>query len=366
MKFRTALLAASVAVAAPAVASAQVVDGFYIGGGLGLNLLQDIDLGGLQSTTGQGITRGGGSIQFNAGFVGLGSIGYGFGNGLRLEVEGNYRVNTADTLRGYAIPAGLSAGGDATQYGVMANILYDFDFGWGINPYLGAGAGYAWLNLDQARLSGGGNNLQIDDTQGGFAYQAIVGAAVPIEAVPGLSITGEFRFFSITGLDDFGARLTSAANPQLGTINGKVGVDDPLNYSFLIGARYAFGVTPPPPAPAVAPAPAPARTFLVFFDFAQSTLTDRARSVIAEAANAARTTQTTRIEVSGHTDTVGSAQYNQALSMRRAESVAGELERRGIPRSQMVLQAFGFTRLLVPTGPNVREPQNRRVEIVLR
>jgi outer membrane protein OmpA-like peptidoglycan-associated protein len=52
--------------------------------------------------------------------------------------------------------------------------------------------------------------------------------------------------------------------------------------------------------------------------------------------------------------------------MRRAESVAGELERRGIPRSQMVLQAFGFTRLLVPTGPNVREPQNRRVEIVLQ
>jgi flagellar motor protein MotB len=32
----------------------------------------------------------------------------------------------------------------------------------------------------------------------------------------------------------------------------------------------------------------------------------------------------------------------------------------------MVIQGFGFTRLLVPTAPNVREPQNRRVEIVLR
>ena len=95
-------------------------------------------------------------------------------------------------------------------------------------------------------------------------------------------------------------------------------------------------------------------------------LTDRARGVVAEAANAAKSTGSARIEVSGHTDTVGSAQYNQALSMRRAESVAKELETRGIPRSQMVLQAFGFTRLLVPTGPNVREPQNRRVEIVLK
>ncbi|MCC7283930.1 MAG: OmpA family protein [Acetobacteraceae bacterium] len=366
MKFRTALLAATVAVAAPTVASAQVVDGFYVGGGLGLNLLQDVDLGGVKTNAGTPLGNVGGSIEFNAGFVGLGSVGYGFGNGLRLEVEGNYRVNAADGVRGFSIPAGLSAGGDATQYGIMANILFDFDLGWGIVPYLGAGAGYAWLNLDQARLSGGGTNIAIDDTQGGFAYQAIVGAAIPIEAVPGLSITGEFRFFSITGLDDFETRVTTTTVVPNTVASGKVGVDDTFNYSFLIGARYAFGVAPPPPAPAVAPAPAPARTFLVFFDFAQSTLTDRARSVIAEAANAARTTQTTRIEVSGNTDTVGSAQYNQGLSMRRAESVAGELERRGIPRSEMVLQAFGFTRLLVPTGPNVREPQNRRVEIVLR
>lgn len=366
MKFRTALLAATVAVAAPAVASAQVVDGFYVGGGLGLNLLGDLDLGGLRGPASNVIGNAGGSIEFNAGFVGLASVGYGFGNGLRLELEGNYRVNSADTVRGFSIPAGLSAGGDATQYGIMANILYDFDLGIGVIPYIGAGAGYGWLNLNDARLSGNGNNISIDDTQGGFAYQAIVGAAFPIEAVPGLSITGEFRFFSIVGLDDFSGTARSNAQPQLGTLNGKVGVDDTFNYSFLIGARYAFGVAPPPAAPAVAPAPAPARTFLVFFDFGQASLTDRARSVIAEAANAARSTNTTRIEVSGNTDTVGSAQYNQALSMRRAESVAGELERRGIPRSQMVLQAFGFTRLLVPTGPNVREPQNRRVEIVLR
>jgi opacity protein-like surface antigen len=360
MKFRTALLAAVAAVAAPAVASAQVVDGFYVGGGIGANILQDIDLGSFKGNLSP-LGNAGGSIEFEVGVVGLLSVGYGFGNGLRIELEGNYRYNEADTFRGFAIPAGISTGGDAAQYGVMLNALYDIDLGWGIVPYIGAGAGYAWLNLDSARLSGGGFNVQVDDTQGGFAFQGIVGAAFPIAAVPGLSITGEYRFFAITGLDDFEARVSGPA----GTVNGKVGVDDAFNHSFLIGARYAFGVAPPP-APPVAAAPAPARTFLVFFDFAQASLTDRARSVIAEAANAARTTQTTRIEVSGHTDTVGSAQYNQGLSMRRAESVAGELERRGIPRSQMVLQAFGFTRLLVPTGPNVREPQNRRVEIVLR
>jgi outer membrane protein OmpA-like peptidoglycan-associated protein len=143
---------------------------------------------------------------------------------------------------------------------------------------------------------------------------------------------------------------------------------DNYNHTFLIGLRYAFGVTPPPPPPAPAPAaaPAPARTYLVFFDFDSAALTDRAREIIAEAAANAPRVQSTRIEVTGHTDTVGSAAYNQALSVRRANAVAAELERRGIPRSQMVITGRGFSQPLVPTGPNVREPQNRRVEIVLR
>jgi outer membrane protein OmpA-like peptidoglycan-associated protein len=143
---------------------------------------------------------------------------------------------------------------------------------------------------------------------------------------------------------------------------------DNANHTFLIGLTYAFGVTPPPPPPPPAPAaaPAPARTYLVFFDFDRADLTDRARQIIAEAATNAPRVQTTRIEVTGHTDTVGSAAYNQALSVRRANAVAAELERRGIPRSQMVITGRGFSQPLVPTGPNVREPQNRRVEIVLR
>ena len=121
----------------------------------------------------------------------------------------------------------------------------------------------------------------------------------------------------------------------------------------------------PRPAP-VAAAPAPARSFLVFFDFARDDLTARAREIIGQAAQASRSQQVTRIEVAGHTDTVGSAQYNQGLSQRRANNVAAELVRLGVPRQSIQTAAYGFTRPLVPTGPNVREPQNRRVEIVLR
>jgi outer membrane protein OmpA-like peptidoglycan-associated protein len=104
----------------------------------------------------------------------------------------------------------------------------------------------------------------------------------------------------------------------------------------------------------------------VFFDFDRADLTDRARQIISEAAQNAGRVQTTRIEVAGHADRSGSPQYNQRLSQRRAEAVASELSRLGVARSNISVQAFGESRPLVATADGVREPQNRRVEIVLR
>ena len=76
--------------------------------------------------------------------------------------------------------------------------------------------------------------------------------------------------------------------------------------------------------------------------------------------------QYTRIEVNGYTDTSGTPRYNQGLSVRRAQAVAAELVRDGVPAAAISIHGFGETNLLVPTGPGVREPQNRRVEIVIR
>ena len=138
---------------------------------------------------------------------------------------------------------------------------------------------------------------------------------------------------------------------------------------FLVASSCCAVVKGNAPAPAPIPVAAPvaaARTYLVFFDWNKHNLTDRARQIIAEAAQTAKTTGTTRIEVAGHTDNTGTVAYNQRLSMLRAETVAAELVRRGVPRSEIGLQAYGSSRPLVATGPNVREPQNRRVEIVLK
>jgi outer membrane protein OmpA-like peptidoglycan-associated protein len=69
--------------------------------------------------------------------------------------------------------------------------------------------------------------------------------------------------------------------------------------------------------------------------------------------------------VTGHTDTVGSDTYNQALSERRAGSVKDEMVREGLDAGSISIQGKSFHDPLVPTGPGVREPQNRRAVIDL-
>jgi len=135
-----------------------------------------------------------------------------------------------------------------------------------------------------------------------------------------------------------------------------------------IGLRLTFGHPPLPlaaPVPIAAPAPAAARSYLVFFDWDKATLTDRAREIIREAAENSTHVQYTRIAVNGHTDTSGTPRYNMGLSLRRAHAVAAELVRNGVPRNVIAIRGFGQTHLLVPTGPGVREPQNRRVDIII-
>ena len=129
--------------------------------------------------------------------------------------------------------------------------------------------------------------------------------------------------------------------------------------AFLLGACEEA----PPPAPPSPPAP---RNFLVFFDFDKSTLTPRAMDIIKEAANVAKSGQSARVTCTGHTDTAGPANYNLALSLRRANSVKEALIKEGVPATAITVIGKGETALLVQTKDGVREPQNRRVEIVVQ
>ena len=105
--------------------------------------------------------------------------------------------------------------------------------------------------------------------------------------------------------------------------------------------------------------------FLVYFDTDQATLGPGATQVVTEAAQAYQQTGAAQIEVIGHTDTTGSAEYNLGLSQRRAETVADELIRQGIPATDIATIGRGEEDLLVPTADGVNEPANRRVEIIV-
>jgi outer membrane protein OmpA-like peptidoglycan-associated protein len=140
-----------------------------------------------------------------------------------------------------------------------------------------------------------------------------------------------------------------------------------VRFSYLFGWEAA----PPPPAPPppMAPPPPPpppvVKTFIVFFDFNKSNLTAEAQSVVGEAVKVAKANGFVRVEVTGHTDTVGSDSYNMGLSVRRAEAVKDEMVREGMDGSGVSIQGQSYHDPLVPTGPGVREPQNRRAVIDL-
>jgi outer membrane protein OmpA-like peptidoglycan-associated protein len=104
--------------------------------------------------------------------------------------------------------------------------------------------------------------------------------------------------------------------------------------------------------------------YQVFFDFDHADLTPRAVEIVDEAAANAAAGKVTNIDVTGYTDTVGSEEYNMRLSRRRALTVQAELVKQGTPASEIAIFAKGKHDLLVPTGDGVREPQNRRVQIV--
>jgi OOP family OmpA-OmpF porin len=349
MKFRNALAAATV-LALPLAANAQPVTGLYIGGGAGVNIMQSQNAKpsfvappvAMTSKLGPAVAV---------------SLGYGLGNGLRAEIEGDYRYNDF---------SGTRLGGQEQKYGAMVNVLYDFvGLVPYVQPYVGVGAGYQWVqerDLYATYTPGGTVRSTKNQTEGSWAYQAIVGAAMPIVGVPGLALTADYRFMGMNKEREYDTVSPAGAPTTI-----KMGNN--FNHTILVGVRYNFGqAAPAPVAPPAAEVPASpiSRSYLVFFDWDKATLTDRARQIVAEAAANSTKVQYTRIEVNGYTDTSGTPKYNQGLSVRRAQAVAAELVKDGVPRNAITIQGFGETRLLVQTGPGVREPQNRRVEIIIK
>ena len=371
-----AILLASAATPALAQGGPVPLTGLYIGVGAGPNWMQNEHINSTVITQGlttpTAVNRGTTSaLNFNLGFTTVLSVGYALpGTGWRFELEGDYRRNGVNSTSN--LPFNTNSTGTEQKYGFMVNALYDVStyipVPW-VQPYIGGGVGYSWNQLNNVVISNAGGNglpaVTTGGTHGAFAYQAIVGAAYPIVSVRGLALTMEYRFFGTAGRD---SNITAfPATPGAPLLKGTAKLGQDFNHAIMFGVRYNFLPPPPPPPPVAAvPAPAPSRSYLVLFDWDKYDLTDRARGIIADAAANSTKVQHTRIEVNGYTDTSGTPKYNMALSLRRAKAVQGELIKDGVDESDIAIQGFGDTNLLVATGPGVREPQNRRVEIIIR
>jgi OOP family OmpA-OmpF porin len=334
---------AAVALAAlPMTTQAQTLQypGFYIGAEGGLNWL-------LNNTSTANVTAGGfaGSGQANittqTGWTVGGMIGYDF-VGPRVELESRFIQNTA-TLTAFGV--GGSLGATINQVPIMANVYYDFMAGGQFVPYIGAGAGIAFTNLTGGGFSNSSSNVQ-------FAYQGMIGVGWNIDSQFRLNLEG--RYFGTT------APNYSFNQPPV-AVNGNYTNN---NFSAMLSLQYKFGapaMAPPPPTPMPA-----ATSFMVFFDWDRSNLSQQALATIGQAAQAFKTKGSARITATGHTDTSGPENYNMALSLRRANAVKDALVQNGVPATAIAVVGRGEQGLLVPTPDGVREPQNRRVEIVLQ
>lgn len=102
----------------------------------------------------------------------------------------------------------------------------------------------------------------------------------------------------------------------------------------------------------------------VLFDTGQSTLKPGASLTLDRLATYLKANPDTRIIIEGHTDSRGSDDYNHALSQRRAEAVATELESRGVPEEQYRTRGLGKAYPVASNDTAAGRQQNRRVEIV--
>jgi outer membrane protein OmpA-like peptidoglycan-associated protein len=145
----------------------------------------------------------------------------------------------------------------------------------------------------------------------------------------------------------------------------------PYYYPPYYAPAYFRPPAPPPPAygpaPAVAPAPlaSQGRSFRVFFEFDKASLSREGERVVRQAADSYRRTGAARIEVTGYTDLSGTPRYDLDLSKRRAASVRAALVAQGVPAATITESWRGKQSPLVATADGVREPQNRRVDIVV-
>lgn len=220
-------LFAAGAVALAAVPTAAMAEGPYIGVSAGVALPEDSANAGQFDTTvpatpdWPAIPAGtplAWNTEFDTGFAVSGQFGYAFDNGFRLELEGAFNrygvtrhrdlavgganidgLDASVLTRGTPSPANPTVGAvlaqddsEVTNFGLFGNVFYDINTGSGFKPYIGAGLGYQWVDVE---YQPSGVDVA-DDTDGGLAYQLMAGASYDLAT--NTQLFGQYTYRSLT------------------------------------------------------------------------------------------------------------------------------------------------------------------------
>jgi opacity protein-like surface antigen len=216
---------------APALADSGA--GLYASGALGFNDLQTETITGVGAPFGP---QPGGNTKTDNGGAGLLALGWNFGNGIRVELEGGYRRNGFNHATAGA-QKNADATGDQDKTTVFVNAYHDFPkLSFGVAPYVGLGAGHSKAKWSDMYITQGNEVVHFNDSVGSRAYQLILGATLLENLVPGLSLTIEYRYLSTEGATHSGAVEKSrfGAFPVTATINST------RDQSLLVGLSYRF------------------------------------------------------------------------------------------------------------------------------
>jgi outer membrane protein OmpA-like peptidoglycan-associated protein/opacity protein-like surface antigen len=348
---------------------------FYVLLGGGASLPSDTDISGGGVAT---------AVDAKWGTGALAAFGVDFGDNVRTELEFAYRRAGIDSVGG-----GATGGGDIGALSAMGNVVFDFSNRSPFTPYAGLGLGVARIDYDGVSPVGGS---RIDDADTVFALQGIAGFSVALS--PAISLFTDYRYMA-------------AGDPALMTDAGAKTKGAFTEHRITLGLRWSFGgpgprrkrgpepvsVRPAPmPSPAMAPArplpdpppppdiappkpmpkaksePAarPAPTFeRVFFDWNRSDITPEAQAKIDNLVTNLKPQTVIRIDATGHADRSGTLRNNLIISRRRAEAVKKELMRQGVLEEWITIAWKGETEPLIETPDGQRQPENRRVDIVI-
>jgi OmpA-OmpF porin, OOP family len=339
----------------------------YLEVDMGAMLLEDV---GFDTVTVRSLLRT--DVQNDMGYDAAAIVGYDLGP-VRLELEGSAKRAGIDALfrtktnraTNASVTRNLDGSGNTAALSLMANALVDIGADGGLQAFAGGGIGYAWIDM-----KANADTNFLDDNDGSFAWQALAGVRYPVSDKIDLGL--KYRFFNAKNVDVMLASGTEA-NPKwrshsvMATLAYNLGGgDNAPDISVPMGNAMPYAPLPMQPAtPPKAPPVQVCNTgpYLVFFDWDNATLSDKAQQSLDAAASQYAWCGNARVLLSGHADRSGAAAYNVPLSQRRNAAVRSYLTTRGIADEAIASEAFGESTPRVATQDGVREPQNRRVEV---